>query len=57
MEQLLLNYLTTGDFPLEFKSKDRLPINLKNILDLCSQKLNESGIMSKEEAQDFLFNI
>jgi hypothetical protein len=51
MEELLVQYLMTRDFPLEFRMQLSLPADLKSKIKKCSDYLKANGVTSRETAE------
>lgn len=54
MEELLVQFLTTGDFPLEFRMQLDLSSDIKDKIKKCSDLLKSKGVISKALAENFV---
>lgn len=54
MEKLLLQFLTTGDFPLGFRMQMEIPEDINNKIKKCSTYIRANGPVDEETAKDFI---
>lgn len=53
-KKLLIKYLSTGDFPLELRMQIGIPENIEKKISLCTEVINNNGILLLEEAKDYV---
>lgn len=54
MEELFIQFLTTGNLPLEFRMQLDLPNEIKDKIKKCSNFLKTNGVINKVLAEKFI---
>ena len=55
--ELLIKYLSTGDFPLQFRMENELPLDLENKISKCKELLYSNGVISEALATQFVLSL
>jgi hypothetical protein len=54
INELLIQYLTTGDYPIGFRMQMEIPEYYQHKIDICSAYLQTNGISNMEIAKELV---